>query len=115
MSSSPFGIRRGEHHRRRSAVRDASDSNAGRPNDEPKTQGEPPQGAQSPDETSGLDNLCSLKSYFSDPGRQRTLRPFSDWLRGKAYAILNDEAGHPEDLFRFAKGWLNEKLLFGPA
>jgi len=28
---------------------------------------------------------------------------------------LNDEAGTPSDLFNFAKNWLNEKLLFGPA
>ena len=85
------------------AVTDSSDSSAGRHDD------------KSPDETSGLDGLSSLKSYFSDRGRVRTLGPFSDWLRGKAHAILSDEAGKPKDLFDFAKDWLNEKLLFGPA
>jgi hypothetical protein len=90
----------------RLAVTDSSDGDAGRPDDKPH-------GSQSPDETSGLDGLSSLKSYFSDRGRERTLRPFSDWLRGKAHAILSDEAGEPKDLFDFSKGWLNEKLLSG--
>ena len=30
-------------------------------------------------------------------------------------AILNDQAGKPECLYKFAKGWLGENLLFGPA
>jgi predicted acylesterase/phospholipase RssA len=96
------------------AVTDASESNAGRTNDKPEAQAKS-HGSHLPDETSGLDSLSSLKSYFSDRGREHALPPFSDWLRGRAHAILSDEAGEPADLFKFAKGWLNEKLLFGPA
>ena len=98
----------------RSVVTNAGGNNPGAPDHEPKTQTEP-QGAQSADETSGLDELDSLRSYFRGPRQEHTLRPFSDWLRASAHEILNDEAGTPSDLFNFAKNWLNEKLLFGPA
>ena len=81
----------------------------GKPDDEPKSQA-----GQPGDDTSKLLELTSLQSYFNDPGREGA-RTVSEWLRLKAHAILNEEAGVPGDLFKFAKNWLNEKLLFGPA
>ena len=81
----------------------------GKPDDEPKSQGDQPG-----DDASKLLELTSLQSYFNDPDREGA-RTVSDWFRLKAHAILNEEAGAPGDLFKFAKNWLNEKLLFGPA
>jgi len=80
---------------------------------EPTTHPDPQGG--SADDTSALLELTSLRSYFDDPNRKDARFTFSDWLRAKAHQILNDEAGNSDDLFRFGKSWLNEKLLFGPA
>ncbi len=93
----------------------SSGESGDRANDNPEIGAGAPPGATSPDETSGLDELSSLKTYFGDRVSAPSLAPFSDWLRGKANLILKDEAGAPEDLFKFAKNWLKEKLLFGPA
>jgi predicted acylesterase/phospholipase RssA len=84
------------------------------PDDEPTTRAEP-QGDQPGEDLSALLELKSLRSYFDDFKGEHARSHFSDWLRLKAHAILNEEAGAPEDLFTFAKNWLNERLLFGPA
>ena len=86
------------------------------PSDEPgnRDDGSKSPGGRPGDDTSKLLELTSLQSYFNDPGREGA-RTVSEWLRLKAHAILNEEAGVPGDLFKFAKNWLNEKLLFGPA
>ena len=80
---------------------------------EPTTHAEP-QGSAA-DDTSGLLELTSLRSYFDDPNRKDARSPFSDWLRAKAHQILDERAGRSEDLFTFGRKWLKAKLLFGPA
>jgi predicted acylesterase/phospholipase RssA len=69
-----------------------------------------------PASVSPLDELPSLRAYFEEdaPNIDR-LRGDADWLRTKANAIASDQAGEPACLFQFAKGWLGEQLLFGPA
>jgi predicted acylesterase/phospholipase RssA len=72
--------------------------------------------AQSPTNTSPLNDIPSLRTYFErDMAHIGRLRCDPDWLRDKANQILIDQAGKPECLFKFAKGWLAANLLFGPA
>jgi predicted acylesterase/phospholipase RssA len=63
-----------------------------------------------------FDELPSLATYFTDYSTSPEARQYdSDWLRDKANKILEDQAGTPECLYKFAKRWLSERLMFGPA
>jgi predicted acylesterase/phospholipase RssA len=67
-------------------------------------------------EKSPFDELPSLAAYFKDYSTiAKSQKCDSDWLRDRANAILNDQAGNPECLYKFAKRWLSERLMFGPA
>jgi predicted acylesterase/phospholipase RssA len=75
-----------------------------------------PESAQPPQEKSSLDELPSLRAYFQEDAADiEKLRCDQNWLRKKANAILKMKEGEPECLYKFAKGWLGEALLFGPA
>ncbi len=74
-----------------------------------------PEGAEPPQPRSPLDGIASLKSYFDDVPELDALRRDPDRLRDRANAILKDQAGDPASLYKFAKSWLGELLLFGPA
>jgi len=58
---------------------------------------------------------CPSLSAFFQNDREEARRDYLGWLRKKANAIVDQSAGRVDCLKKFAKVWLSDHLLFGPA